>query len=182
MIALARLVDWVTGDAAEDEVAEVEQHVMGCDACARTADRLMDLGDAVAALARDGALRHAATPSVLARMDADGLDVRRYDVRPGEAVECQATPTQAYAITWLRADLSGVASVDVEVAAEGGPVLDTVRDVPFDRREGAVVLVEDGDSIRALPRIDLRLTMRGRDASGEERELGTYLLRHSPAA
>jgi hypothetical protein len=180
MIALDRIVDWVVGAADEAETAEVEAHLMGCDECARTADRLLALGEAIAALARDGKLRFAATPSVLSRIETDALDVRRYEVRPGEAVHCQATATQRYAVTRLRAELEDVAAVDVEVAAEGGPVLETLTDVPFDRREGAVVLVEDGDMIRSLPRIDLRLTLRGRDERGEARELGTYVLRHAP--
>lgn len=179
MIAFELLVDWALGALDEAEAARVDEHVLGCDACAATATFLLELGDAVTALARAGHVRYACTPSLLERIAADALPVRSYVIDPGATVPCSATPDQVYALTHLNADLTGVVRVDAIMSAPDGTTLEVTEDMPFDPSSGAVVFAEMGDVVRRWPTMVIHVRLRARDAAGAERDLGLYRLSHT---
>jgi len=175
---LSEIAGWVLGELDERASDALEAHLFACDGCTEAARLLLELRETLPVLARGGASRLALTPALLARLEADGIPLRRYEIHPGETVPCAADPHQAYAVTYKTAPLEEVARVDVELLGPDGLVMDRFDDVPFDRRAGAVILAEPGDSIRALPSVTLTLRLMGEDAEGTVRELGTYGLAH----
>ena len=178
MIAFDRLCGWVLGELDPDVEAEVEEHLFECGACTATARWLLELRQSVAEVARAGTLRHVATPSLLAAIDAEGLPVRRYDIDPGQTVPCSADSTQVYALGVFHAALGEMTRVDAELIAPDDSVVERIRDAPFDARFGAVMLAETGDAVRASPTMLLRVRLIGwRD--GVEQELGVYGLSHT---
>lgn len=173
MIAIERLVAWTLGEDDALDVQALDVHVLACADCARVATRLMELGDATAALTRGGLVAHAMTGALLAAMQAEGLDVRRYDVRPGETVACHATATQRYAVTRLEADLSDARRVDVTMTGAGAA--QTASDAPFD--PGGVWLASPGELVRGFPNGALSLSLTA-IREGGARETWTYGLQH----
>lgn len=179
MIPFDKLSGWALGELAEEEAEEVEEHLFGCDDCARVASLLTSLREPIAALVRDGRLRFAMTGALLERVAADALPVRRYVIEPGGTVPCSADLTQVYAITQLNADLSGLTRVSARVVMPDGTVVETIEDVPFDARQGAVVMTEQGDMVRSWPTMLIEVQLVGFDADGASRPLGTYRLSHT---
>ncbi len=179
MIAFELLAEWALGSLPDADAAAVEEHVFECDECTATASFLLELRAAVPALARAGRLRHGMTPALVDRIRAEGLAVRSYVIEPGGTAACRADPEQVYAITRMKADLAGVVRVDVEVGTDDGVVIETVEDVPFDPRDGAVTIADTGDMVRGLPTMVVRLRVTGFDAEGLKRALGTYRLSHT---
>lgn len=175
MIPFERLVDWALGEQ-EDEALEL--HLLSCDDCAQAANRLFALRERVPEVVRVGRVGLVLTPSLVARIAAEGLTVRWYDVAPGESIACSADPGQVYGITRLSADLTGVVRAAVRVEMQGATVK-VWDDVPFDAPANAVFLADPGEVLRALPTTVVTLQLTGTDASGAERTLGRYELRHT---
>jgi hypothetical protein len=179
MIELARLCDWSLGLLPEEAAAEVEAHLFECDECTRTATFLLEAAARVPELVRQGHVHHVTTMALVRRMREDGLEIRHYEVSPGETVACSASVSQAYGTTRLEADLTGIESLTLEVKLEDGTVLDRVEDVPFDAREGAVLLAYTGDEIRSFPTMVLCMRLEAVDGAGRARELASYRLSHT---
>lgn len=178
MIALELLVDWSLGALVPSEVDRVEEHLFDCDECSRTARRLLELREATRDLVLGGHVRLVLTGALLRRLEEEGLEIRRYDLAPGQSVPCRASAQQIYALTRLEADLRDVERVALRMIDQDGTELSRHSDVPFDSREGAILLVEPGDSVRAWPVMKMQIQATGYAKSGERRTLGHYYLDH----
>jgi hypothetical protein len=89
-LPLATLVDyWLDELPAPSEVA-AEEHLIACTDCTRWAEELARLGAAVRSLIRRGGVSLGLTPSLLARLEQDGVRIRRHRVEPGEQTRCTA--------------------------------------------------------------------------------------------
>jgi hypothetical protein len=167
-----RLIALALGELPEAEADELEVHLLGCAECSAYADWLGALGDGVRRLARDGRMELVATVSVAGRLDADGLPMRRYHLRPGEVVPC-AIDDETYNLVQLDVDLTGAGRIDSELRGPGGVLMSRLEDIPYDPASGTVFVVARGDQIRMLP----SLLMTIRLFSGD-RVLGEYHLDH----
>lgn len=172
MIEPERIIALVLGELPEPEADAVDEHLLGCAACSAYADWLAALGDGVRRLARDGRMELVATVSVAGRLDADGLSMRRYHLRPGEVVPCSISD-ETYNLVQLDVDLTGAGRVDSELRGPGGVLMSRHEDIPYDPSSGSVFVVARGDQIRRSP--SLRMTIRL--VSGD-RVLGEYGLDH----
>lgn len=172
---LEELVAWVFGP--EEDADPIEEHLLTCDGCAAVVTRLCALRDAVNGLVREGRIAHAATPALIARMGEDGLDLMRYELRPGEEVDCRATTTQRYALTHLHLERAPASRIDLEVAFADGTVLDRAEDLTVNAGDDSVIVMQPGDQVRMLPSTLLQLRLLTVDDEGE-RELAKYWLRH----
>jgi hypothetical protein len=171
-----RILALVLGELPEAEADEVDEHLLGCDACSAHAAWLAALGDGVRALARAGRIELAVTVSLSEHLEADGLKLRRYHLRPGERVPC-AIDDEVCNVVELEADLAGAGRVDAELRGPGGVLLKRQDDIPYDPAAGRVFVVSRGDELRALPTIALTIRLLSGD-----RLLGEYGLDHQAKA
>jgi hypothetical protein len=167
-----RIIALVVGELTPLEAEEIEEHLFGCADCSAYAAWLGALGDGVRRLARDGRMELVATVSLVGKLDADGLPMRRYHLRPGEIVPCSISD-ETYNLVQLDVDLTGAGPIDSELRGPGGILMSRLDDIPYDPASGTVFVVARGDQIRALP----SLLMTIRLFSGD-RLLGEYRLDH----
>jgi hypothetical protein len=176
MIELERLMALALDELSGDELDRVELHVLSCSSCARTLERLLQLGSATRRLLLAGKMRSFLLPGVSARLDALGLISRRYRLAPDQMLPCSVGSDDVYALTELEADLTGVTRLDVLFRSEGGGEL-RVSDVPFDAGSGLVSYIVRSDALRQLPTTLFHMELRA--VEGErERVLGKYTLAH----
>ena len=176
MIALERLLMLSLGELDDPEAAPVEEHVLACAACASTLERLLRIGDGVRALVHAGGLPFFASVSVLDELGRAGLVTRTFRLGPGETVACTVTAEDIYAASYMTANLSRVARVDVVRRTSHGT--HRTEDVPFDATRGVVGMVLPGAFLRTLPTEKGRVVLYAVDPSGE-RELGEYTFDHT---
>ena len=165
------LVAWWTGELPPGETARVEEHVFGCDACAEASARLAKLATG---------LREQVPPIISRahrdRLVAGGARIRVTPVEAGFEATAVFGPDVDLLVHTLRADLAGIARVDVEVLMKGRhePIL--CEAVPFDAAAGEV-LVCCQRHYQHLSTEDPVFRVYAVEA-GERRPLGDYFVRH----
>jgi hypothetical protein len=182
-LPLATLVDYWAGELAPADEAAVEEHLMACAACAGRAERLGRLAAATRALIARGQVPLVLTPALLARLEREGVRIRRHVVEAGGQTRCTAGPDDDLIAVALRAPLRAGERVDLAYleAPAGLELGGRWTDVPVDLARGEVVFAERGDAIRALPAGRARLALYGVGPAGE-RTLGEFTLLHTPWA
>ncbi|MFO0744680.1 MAG: zf-HC2 domain-containing protein [Myxococcota bacterium] len=171
------LVDYWSGELVPALAEAVEAHVFDCAACAARLERLAALADGVAAMVRAGQLQFALTQALVEQLAADGARLRHYEARPGDHVMCGVGERDDYIITWLDAEFTPGAQVDLEVVGLGPD--QRHADVLVDRSAGSLVLALPGDVARALPGLTFHMRLLERDGT-RERVLGDFVFEHSP--
>jgi hypothetical protein len=182
-LPLATLVDHWAGELTPADEAAVEEHLMACGACAELAAWLGRLAAATRELIARGRVPLALSPALLARLERDGVRIRRHVVEAGGQTRCTAGPDDDLIAVTLRAPLRAGERVDL-VYLEAPAGLDVGArwtDVPIDVARGEVVFVEPGDAIRPLPAGRARLALLGVGPAGE-RTIGEFTLLHTPWA
>ncbi len=180
---LATLVDHWAGELAPADEAAVEEHLIACGACAERAAWLGRLAAATRELIARGRVPLVLTPALLARLERDGVRIRRHVVEAGGQTRCTAGPDDDLIAVTLRAPLRAGERVDL-VYLEAPAGLDLGArwtDVPVDVARGEVVFVESGAAIRPLPAGRARLGLLGVGPAGE-RTIGEFTLLHTPWA
>jgi len=182
-LPLATLVDHWAGELAPADEAAVEEHLMACGACAERAASLGRLAAATRELIARGRVPLVLTPALLARLERDGMRIRRHVVEAGGQTRCTAGPDDDLIAVTLRVPLRAGERVDL-VYLEAPAGLDLGArwtDVPVDVARGEVVFAEPGDAIRLLPAGRARLCLLGVGPAGE-RTIGEFTLLHTPWA
>lgn len=182
-LPLATLVDHWAGELAPADEAAVEEHLMACGACTERAARIGRLAAATRELIARGRVSLLLTPTLQARLEQDGVRIRRHVVEAGGQTRCTAGPDDDLIAVTLRAPLRAGERVDL-VYLEAPAGLDRSTrwtDVPVDVARGEVVFVEPGDAIRPLPAGRARLGLLGVGPDGE-RTIGEFTLLHTPWA
>ena len=182
-LPLATLVDHWAGELAPVDEAAVEEHLMACGACAERAASLGRLAAATRELIARGRVPLVLTSALLARLERDGVRIRRHVVEAGGQTRCTAGPEDDLIAVTLRAPLRAGERVDlVYLEAPAGLDRDARwTDVPIDVARGEVVFVEPGAAIRPLPAGRARLGLLGVGPAGE-RTIGEFTLLHTPWA
>jgi hypothetical protein len=174
----AALADYWFGDLPEAEADAVEEHAFECDGCSARLQELAGLREGVRELVRTGRAPVVIAPSFLGAASREGLRIREYAVGPGESVACTVTAEDDLVVSRLRADLRGVARVDLIAEPEGGGA-QRAEDVPFDAATGEVILAQSMPMLRALPTSTFRIRLVAPDDAGAERVLGEYTFAHT---
>ena len=174
-IADETLADYWTGDLEAPAAAAVEEHVFACSSCARRLDAVASLGEGLASLARQGRISGVISHALLNRLQRDGVTVRFYALSPGETVPCAVFPGDDVVVVAMRADLSGVRTVNLLAAGPGDVTFANLSDVPVSSQYD-VLWATPGAAIRQMPSQRVRLTLRSAEREGV---LGEYVLDHS---
>ena len=179
--SFGELADYWTADAAPADVERIEGHVFECQRCARLLSEADRLRAGIGAVAQTGAVQAFVTDAVLNRLARDGVRVRSYSLDPGEAIYCTVWADDDVVVTRLRADFTGVVSVDAEMRLDTGQEWGHATDIPV--REGAteLVLALPASSIRKVPVASMRLTLRGSAGSTRAGVVAEYVFHHEGA-
>ncbi len=179
MIALERLASLALGEIADEEAADVEDHVLGCDACAARLELLVDLGQATRDLVARGAVPLPATTELLARLEQEGLVTRMYRIAPGGTAQCTVAADDVYVALQLSIPADPAARIDFVYDAEGMHF--RFDDIPFDRDRGTLTLAQAAGFLRTLPTGRGTVRLIAVDGDGE-RPLAEYTLDHTATA
>ena len=168
------LAYWL-GELDGADEARLEEHVLGCGACARELDALVRLGAGVREAFTGGAVSAVLSPAVVQRLVAGGYRLREYRVTRNGSVNCTAGPDDDLVVARLQAPLAGIARVDlIDIAADGTEHV--LEDIPFDAATGEVVLAPRTDLLKRAG--DHLHRMRLVDADSR-RVIGEYGFVHS---
>ena len=179
MIELERLVQLALDDLDEAAATSVEEHVLGCGACAATLERLLHIGSAVRDVVRAGRMAFPCSTALLDEMRAAGLITRAYRLAPNQVVPCTVAAEDIYTATTLEADLRDVAQVDIVRTTPAGST--RMRDVPFDSELGLASYLSRADLLRTIPSTRIKLELLSVTGSGEHK-LAEYFLEHTASA
>jgi len=173
-VPFAALVDhWF--DDSDD--APLDEHVIACDACTASLEWLAALEDAIPDVVRRGDTMLIMPDALLARLRAQGAQVREYRLGPGGSVHCTIAPGDDVVVAHLAAPLAGATRIDL--VASSPERTHRADDIPFDPARGTVVLASRTRDLRALGRVTFVARLVAVDAHGE-REIGRYTFHHAP--
>ena len=176
---VATLVGYWLGELDGARDAELEEHLLGCEHCSAQLRALVSLGEGINRATRAGSV-HAVLPAAfIQRLQASGVRVREYRLRPGGSVNCTITPEDDLVVAHLHAPLGGVQRLDllIEDAASGARW--RVEDVPFDPSADEVVVANNTADLRRLPVTTQRMQLLAVERA-TERLIGDYTFNHSP--
>ena len=177
MIPFERLAMLALGELPEGERGEVEEHVLGCDACASVLEALLDLGEALPEVVHAGGGPMLPGRALVERLDAEHLVTRTYVIDPGGAVACTVDGRDVYTAVRLRGlDTRNVTRIDW--LYESPSARHRVEDVPFRPGDDEVVFVQPATFLRTLPSERKTIRLFAVDDAGE-REMATYTLNHT---
>lgn len=136
-IAWEALVDWWAGELEEHAAEFIEEHVLGCERCAREASRVAATAEAVRTM-----VPPVVRPEKLRSLARAGVRIVENPLLPGQACTFHFPGTADLAIHVLGGlALTPEARVEVTIRAEAsGTVLGRHQDAPFDAERGAVLL------------------------------------------
>lgn len=178
-LSMEALFDYWSGELTEAEQREVEDHAFACDACTRRLQATSDLASGIAqVVGKRGGVNLPLTPSLLERLESQGLHLRHYRLAPGERVACTVGAEDDLLVAWLSADLGGAERVDVVTRDAQGKLMYRVEDAVVDRAASRVVFTFGGDLARSWPDRTVRLQVVA--VNGDlEHALGEYTFDHT---
>ena len=179
--SFGELADYWTSDITPGDAEQIESHVFDCERCARMLAEADRLRVGIRDLARSGNVQAFVNDAVLNRLARDGVRVRSYALGPGETVRCAVWADDDVIVARLRADFTGVESVDAEMRFDTGEEWAQATDVPVRKGETELVLALPAGLVRNAPTVPMRLTLRHSAGSSGERILAQYVFHHEGA-
>jgi hypothetical protein len=174
-VDLGDLLAYWLGELDEAREAQVEEHLLGCGACADALDALLRLGVGVRDAFTRGAVAAVLSPALVQRLLASGYRLREYRVPANGSVNCTAGPEDDLVVARLQAALADVTRLDlIDIGPDG--IEHLLEDVPFDAAAGEVVLTPRTDLLKRAN--DHLHRMRLVDA-GSRRVIGEYAFVHA---
>jgi anti-sigma factor RsiW len=162
---------------AEEEA--VESHLFECDACGDQLRGIIEIAEALRALARSGALRVIVGEEFVRHAGATGRRVRQYDLLPGQTVACTISADDDFLVARLAVDLSGAARVDLSFRDLQGVERGRMNDIPIRANTGHIIFQESATFAKAAPSSSMVAHLHAVGADGKERLLGEYYFEHT---
>lgn len=178
-IAFESLVGYWLDDLDEPQVEQIEEHFLGCDACAAELRAIVGLERGIRACAEGGGIGAIVTEAFVTELSARGLRIREYRVPRNGSVQCTIAPDDQFLISRLELPLVGVERLDLEWQGDPGFAGHRLDDVPFDVGSGQLLLANHVTAVRALPKATGRLHAIAVDAD-QRRVIGEYTFHHTP--
>lgn len=174
-----QLIAYWFGELPEAQQSQIEEHVFGCEHCTQRLQFLAEVGSGVQAIVGQGAIGFLVTQPFIDRLRAQGMRIREYAMGPGGSVNCTITPQDDFVISRLKAPLTDVTRLDVEIQTGDAPT-ERRKDILFDATAGEVVSVPPAVMIRAIAApTTMRMRLLAVDDAGE-RVIGEYHFNHAP--
>ena len=176
---MATLIGYWLGELGDAREAELEEHLLGCEICSAQLRELVRLGEGIRHATRAGS-SHAVLPAAfIGRLQASGVRVREYRLRPGGSVSCTVTPEDDLVVAHLHAPLDKVQRLDLLFDDEASGARWRVEDVAFDPAADEVVLASNTAELRRLPVTTQRVQLLAVERTAE-RVIADYTFNHSP--
>jgi len=179
-LAFADAVDYWTGDLTRAEEDRIEEHAFGCDACARELAAAEALGHGVADLVRAGRLHSVITEGILNRLSADGVRIRTFTLEGSGTVPCSVWADDDLVVARIRADFSGVTSVNIVSRKETGEEINRILDVAVRPGQREILNALSAARLRNLGQTLVHVTVTASAETGE-RPIAEYTLEHAGA-
>jgi hypothetical protein len=173
------LADYWLALLSESEEAQVEEHLLACDACGDRLREIIQLSDALRALARSGTFRVIVPEDFITHAVETGRRVRQYDFAPGQTTACTISADDEMLIGRLAADLSGVDRVDLSIRDPQGVERQRMADIFVRRDGGRVILHESAVWAKLSPSTTMVAHLLAVENDGAERLLGEYTFQHT---
>jgi hypothetical protein len=170
---------WVGALPRGPEEEAVEEHLIGCDACAARLREVIALAEGVRNVAREGNLRMVVSEAYLERAAENGLRIRQHVPTPGRIYQCTVEADDDLLIVRLAADLRGAARVDACICDERGVELVRIRDIPVPAVASSIFIQESIAAQKAAPSYTFIARLMAFDEAGAERLIGEYTLHHT---
>lgn len=178
-IAFESLVRYWLADMDEADAGQIEEHFLGCDACAAELQAIVGLERGIRACAEWGTVEAVVTESFVREMNERGLRVREYRVPRNGSVQCTIAPEDHVLISRIEVPLAGVERLDLEWEGDPGFAGHRLEDVPFDTASEGILLANAVAAVRTLAKATGTLRAIAVDA-GQRRLLGEYTFHHTP--
>jgi hypothetical protein len=176
-IAFDDAVDYWAGDLTPADEARIEDHVFGCDDCARQLAAAEALAAGVAAAVRDGRLHTVLTEGILNRLAADGVRIRMFTLDGPGIVPCAVWAGDDLIVSRIRADFSGVDGVSIITRQASGDEIGRLVDIPIRPGQREILNAFSAERLRALPATRVQVAVVGQ-RGGREQTLAEYTLEH----
>ena len=168
-VALESIAAWALDELPAADSEAFEEHLFGCDACARNTHRMLRLVEQLSL-----ALPPVLTPERRRALSARHPRLPTIDIEPGQRRRLRLGGAEPVGVWIMHAPLAGATRVDLEARA-GDTVLFALADVPFDAARGEVVLACQTHYSALPPVLGVRLKASGPDG---ERPVSEYILDH----
>lgn len=178
-LTLATLAGYWLGELDEAQTGRVDEQLLACGACAAELASLVELAAGIRGAVRAGAVRAIGSAGLLQRLAAGGLRLREYRISCNGSVHCTVAPDDDVMVARLQVPLADVERLDAVLVDGEGRQTERLRDLPFDRAAGEIVLLPPIEPIRALGPATSRICLLAVDAAGE-RQIGEYTFIHRP--
>ena len=159
--------------------ADVEVHLLACDACGNRLRQIEALLENLRRMAQSGAFKVVVDPGFIRRARDGGRQVREYAPPPGGSVQCTVSADDDFLLGTLAADLSGVERIDVAFCTPAGVELGRMVDVPFRSANQAVVYQESMTFAKGAGSNTLLVRLLAVETDGGERLLGDFTFNHT---
>jgi anti-sigma factor RsiW len=173
------LTDYWLAVLPVSEEAEVEAHLFECDVCGDRLLGIIEIAEAVRALARSGALRVVLSENFVRHAGETGRRVRQYDFEPGQTVACTISADDDLLVARLAADLSAAKRVDLSFLDPRGVERERMNDIPVRPDARHVIFQESATFAKAAPSSSMVARLLAIGTDGEERLLGEYFFQHT---
>lgn len=175
----AVLADYWLALLSVPEEQLVEEHLLTCDSCGDRLQEVIQLSEALRAIARTGALRIVVADEFISHAAESGQQVRQYDVAPGQTVACTISAADDLLVARLAADLSSVDRVDLRFFDLQGVERHRMTDIPVRHDAGRVIFQESTMFAKAAPSSTMVARLLAVTPDGGERLLAEYRFEHT---
>ena len=175
----AELLAYWLGELGDAEAAAIEEHLFACGECCAELEKLVRIGDAIRGELRSGNIGTVVSPAFIRRLQADGLRIREYTLRPGESVNCTVAPDDDLVISYLHAPLGDVRQLDLVFADVDGSSPHRSAHIPFDAAAGVIAVVPPMALLRSMGHARKRMQLLA-VGNESERVVGEYRFKHAP--
>ena len=171
------LLKYWLDELGDQEAADFEEHLFGCDSCTARLRELLALRDSVRRALHESRFGTAVTGGFVQRLKDSGLRIREYQLDAGGSVLCTIAPDDDFVISRLRAPLAGVRQLDL-VWEDGGMQHRSVH-VPFDAAANEVAFIPSVTMLRSLGVATQRARLLAVTLDSE-RLIAEYTFNHRP--
>lgn len=175
----AVLADYWLALLGDAEQEAVELHLFECDACGHRLRSIIDIAEAIRALARSGTLRVILAENFVRHAEETGRRVRQYDFEPGQTVPCTIAADDDLLVARFAVDLSAAERVDLSFCDPRGVERGRMNDIPVGTDVRHVVFQESATFAKAAPSSSMVARLLAVGSDGEERLLGEYFFQHT---
>lgn len=172
-----KLLAYWLDELGDQEAAEFEEHLFGCENCTLRLQELLALRDSVRRALHESRFGTAVSAGFVQHLKDSGLRIREYQPEAGGSVMCTMAPDDDFIVSRLRAPLAGVRQLDL--VWEDGGLQHRLVHLPFDAATNEVTFIPSVTMVRSLGTATQRARLLAVNLDSE-RVIAEYTFHHRP--